>query len=228
VPGAATLAQAATNPLPVNSKAFGKGYPEHAAGWLEWITSIPASSNPLFDPDGTFGAVGQSGKVWYLVGTNGGEAERSLTVPSGTALFFPIVNFFWVNTPEYGDPPWSPEQEQDVRDLMAAQIDTAVNLALEIDGRPVRNVWGLRAGSTVGSCDIPPTDNIFGIPLNPGIHECVADGYWALLPPLSVGTHTIHFSGGYSYFGSPFALDVTYHITVAPRKKVVAPVPLHH
>ena len=73
--------------------------------------------------------------------------------------------------------------------------------------------------STVGNCVLPP-DNLFvyfGYAVIAGPHECVADGYWALLPPLSVGKHTIRFAGGYS---SGFTLDVTYHITVKPRQKL--------
>lgn len=213
----AGLAQAGPNVLPPGSNAYGKGYDELAAGWLVWVTGIPGSTNPLFDPDGSYAAMGQSGKVWYLVGTTGGTASRSITVPSGTALFFPIVNSFWVNTPEYGDPAWSDEQEAYVRGLLAAQADTAENLVLTIDGKPVPNVYALRAASTVGMCDVPPDDNIFGVPLEPVLHECLADGYWALLPPLSVGKHTVHFAGG---FGGWFALDVTYQVTVKPRQKV--------
>jgi len=214
----AGLAQAAPNVLPPGSNAYGKGYDELAAGWLEWVTAIPASTpNPLFDPDGSFAAVGQSGKVWYLVGTTGGSASRSVTVPSGTALFFPVVNTFWVNTPEYGDPAWSDEQEAWVREYLAGIVDMTENMVLTIDGKPVRDVHALRAASTVGICNVPPLDNIFGLPLAPVPHECVADGYWALLPPLSVGTHTIHFAGGFSY---GFALDVTYQVTVKPRQKV--------
>jgi hypothetical protein len=41
-------------------------------------------------------------------------------------------------------------------------------------------------------------------------HPCVADGYWVLLPPLSTGSHTIHFVGGIASQG--FALDVTCQI----------------
>jgi len=70
----------------------------------------------------------------------------------------------------------------------------------------------LRVSGSVGACTLPD-DNIFGLAFDPGPHDCVADGYWALLPPLSVGQHTIHFSGGFS---SPaFELDVTYEITVS-------------
>ena len=74
--------------------------------------------------------------------------------------------------------------------------------------------------STVGNC-VLPADNLFvyfGYAVIAGPHECVADGYWALLPPLSVGKHTIRFAGGFASSG--FALDVTYHITVKPRQKL--------
>lgn len=207
-------AVAGPTPLPTNSKAFGEGYAELAADWLEWLTAIPGTSNPLFDPDGAFAALGQSGKVWFLVGTTGGSATRTVTVPAGAAVFFPIVNYFWVNTPEYGDPVWSPEQEAAVRTFLAGNIDTSQNLLLEIDGRPVPNVDRLRVGGAVGLCTLPD-DNIFGVPFAPVPHECVADGYWALLPPLSNGKHTIRFAGEIP--ATAFALDVTYHITVRGR-----------
>ncbi len=132
---AAGLAQAGSGPLPPNSHAFGKGYDEHATGWLEWALAAPAPTNPILDTDGSYGAMGQSGKVWYLAGTSGGAATRSLTVPTGTALFFPIVNSFWVNTPELGDPPWSDAQEAYARAVLAVDVDTSQNLVLEIDGK---------------------------------------------------------------------------------------------
>ena len=80
-------------------------------------------------------------------------------------------------------------------------------------GRPVSNLDSLRVSGAVGSCTVPD-DNIFGVPFEPVPHDCVADGYWALLPPLPVGSHTIHFAGG---LASGFSLDVTYDITVSHR-----------
>ena len=207
------VAHAGAKPLPANANEYGKGYAGLTAEWLEWTVAVPAPTNPILDSDGTFAAEGQSGKVWFLTGTLGGSATRAVTIPVGTSLFFPIVNYFWVNTPEYGDPPWSPEQEASVRELMAATVDTAQNVSLEVDGQPVQNLDSLRVSGAVGACTVPD-DNIFGIPFDPVPHDCVADGYWALLSPLSVGTHTIHFAGG---FASGFSLDVTYHITVTPR-----------
>jgi hypothetical protein len=213
-----SLAQAAPGVLPPYANAFGKGYDELAADWIVWVSAIPASSNPLFDDDGSYGAIGQGGKVWFLVGTTGGSASRSITVPTGVAVFFPIVNQFWINTPEYGDPPWSDQAEADARALLAEIVNTAENLVLEIDGKTYPNVYTLRAESPVVMCNLPPVDNIFGVILAPVPRECLADGYWALLPPLSVGEHTVRFAGGFSY-GDGFSLDVTYLVTVKAGRK---------
>ncbi len=194
-----------------------KRYSALAADWLEWVVAIPAASNPLLDPTGAFAAEDQSGNVWFLAGTLGGQASRSVTVPEGTALFFPIVNYFWVNTPEYGDPAWSPAQEAVARGYLAERVDTAHDLVLKIDGQPARNGTSLRMKSAVGDCTVPPSadDNIFEVALDAGPHPCVADGYWAFLPPLSVGHHTIRLAGGlFAADGSEVTVDVTYQVTV--------------
>ena len=205
----------AVEPIPVTQKAYGTTYPKLATRWLEWVYSIPAATNPIADVDGSFGATGQSGKVWLLAGNFGGTTTRSLTVPSGTALFFPIVNYFWLNTPELGDQPWSPAWEAAVRQQLADVVDTAHGITLEVDGVPSVTVDNLRVRSNVGTCVIS-AGSLGGPSTLPGPHECVADGYWALLDPLSVGNHTIRFTGG----TSGFSLDVTYNITVKPRKKL--------
>jgi hypothetical protein len=211
----ASLAQAAPGVLPPNSNAYGMGYDELGAAWLEWITSIPTAINPLFDSDGSNAAIGQSGKVWFLAGNTGGTNTRAVSVPAGKALFFPIVNVFWVNLPELGDDPWSPTQEAFARSLLAGIANTGQNLVLQIDGRDFPNVYGvLRVASTVGTCNLP-ADNLNGG--NPGPHPCVADGFWALLPPMSAGKHTIRFAGDQDFFGTIIPLDVTYSLRVGPR-----------
>ena len=205
----------AVEPIPVTQKAYGKTYAQFAAGWLEWAHAIPVSTNPILDNDGSYGAIGQSGKVWYLAGNFGGSTIRSLTVPSGTALFFPLANIFWVNTPETGDEPWSPSWEASVRQSLATTIDGAHSLSLEVDGVPSATVQSLRVASRVGTC-VLPADNIVSTLANAGPHECVGDGYWALLAPLTVGQHTIRFTGGIA----GFSLDVTYNLTVKQRQKL--------
>jgi len=107
---------------PRGGHAFGQTYSQWAASWWQWALSIPADISPLNDPTGANAAPGQSGHVWFLAGIlggSGGAATRSVAVPAGKALFFPILNYTWVNMPELGANPWSPEQEAFARDLIA-------------------------------------------------------------------------------------------------------------
>ena len=101
-----------------------------------------------------------------------------------------------------------------MREFLAATVDTAQELVLEVDGRPVLNVYRLRVPGAVGARTLPD-DNIVGVPFDAVPHECVADGYWAQVPPLSAGDNTIRFAGGLASSG--FSLDVTYEIIVRGR-----------
>src|SRR6059058_3845619 len=67
-----------------------------ATRWWQWALGTPASENPLTDTTGQFAAVNQSpsGRIWFLAGNFGGTTVRTITVPKGAALFFPIVNVF--------------------------------------------------------------------------------------------------------------------------------------
>ena len=212
-------AVAAQNPnptvLPPNSKAHGMSCDEWGDAWWQWALSIPADVNPLLDSTGEFAAVGQSGSVWFLAGTQGGTVERTVTVPAGKALFFPIFNSVWVNFPELGDDPWSEVQEAFARALIGDSVDNAPPLSCEIDGRPVKNITAYRCQTPDDGeylVDIPQ-DDIWGLTtffeLDPGWYgPSVSDGYFLMLAPLSAGQHTIHFAAdGF--------LDVTYNITVA-------------
>ena len=240
------FAKADSNPsiLPPDSHAYGKSYEQWSAAWLQWALSIPAASNPIFDNTGAFAAVGQSGKVWFLAGTSGtGEVhhvDRNVIIPEDTALFFPIVNYFWLNLPEYvpkkgnPDPIWSEMQEAWVREVfLKPHVDTATDLDIEIDGQSIKDLENFRFQSNPPVKINIPLGDIFGITLpkpdglglNPGLYgPAVADGYWILLAPLSLGRHTIHFKGGFVADG--FSLEVTYHITVKPKSSVrLAPHP---
>ncbi len=212
--GASAPAAPNLNPtiLPPNSKPYGASYGKWSDRWWQWAYSIPADTNPVIDPTGEFAAEGQSGPVWFLAGTFGGDAERTVTVPAGKGLFFPIYNYVWVNTPEFGDDPWSEEQEAFARAVLAWLVDLGTELACEIDGRPVENISAYR-------CQTPedgeymvtfPEDSVW---LPAGTYgPSVSDGYYFMLAPLSAGQHTIHFHAAVPLFD--WSLDVTYHITV--------------
>jgi hypothetical protein len=88
------------------------------------------------------------------------------------------------------------------------------NLSLVIDGKQVADLADLRVQTglfTFKSVE----GNVFGLnPTNSTI--AVADGYWALIRPLTPGTHTISFGG--SYPPQNFSTSATYTITVEPGR----------
>ncbi len=216
--------QANANPgvLPPNSTALGKTYGAWSAAWWQYVELQPASSNPLSDPTGALCGVGQSGPVFFLVGTNGsGAATRDqCTVPAGKALFFPLVNAFDVHVP--GDGLDTPQKVWD--DLHVAGGFSISALHASIDGVPVSNLdpattpYRACAGP-VARCTAPsfsltfPADNFFSIPAGTYM-PAVADGVYLLLAPLPPGTHTIAFGGTGFGFG-PFSEDITYHLVVS-------------
>ena len=112
--------------LPPQSSPHGKTYGEWGAAWWEWAASIPADSNPLLDQTGESCHEGQSGKVFFLAGTFGETGVvRECTIPTGTALFFPIVNVV----------AWAPEDGSDedaVRALANALADEFDILEVEV------------------------------------------------------------------------------------------------
>jgi hypothetical protein len=217
------LGNSSGNPgvLPPQSHAFGKTYSEWSAEWWQWVYSLPADQHPLTDTADC--SAGQSGKVWFLGGTytatqdvNGnifGEAERNCSVPSGKALYIPIVNAE-CNTIE--DPAAT---DEDLRDCANFLGDHIQNLAITVDDVELKNLQLYRVESPPYSFGPLPANNLAGGDAG-AIVDSVGDGIYVMLAPLSKGKHTIHFEGAAIFtlvpdgFDFTFSLDITYHITV--------------
>jgi hypothetical protein len=193
---------------PEQPRPHGQSYPAWAADWWVWALSQPVSTNPVLDTTGEHCEVAQQGNVWFLAGTfRSGSVTRDCTVPAGTALLIPVINVFYCALAE--DPP-----EQQTEEYARAQVafveDTASGLSLTVDGRTVRRLT--YEESEVFSV-VLPANNIFRLPAGTVASPCADAGYYALVPPLSVGEHTIRIQGTLD----TFMVDVTYQITVAPR-----------
>jgi hypothetical protein len=199
------------------NRALAQSYPPAkvlAAQWWQWVLAVPASENPLTDTTGQFAAVNQRGRVWFLAGNvSGGTTVRTISVPAGKALFFPIVNVFDVEDGigTGGVKVFMVHQPLQVaQEIVSSIIATAYGLSCEVDGSPIQINAANLEQSTPFSVFLP-ADNILGVPA--GIYFPFVDsGYYVLLAPLSSGHHTIHFAGGIAHFGT--SLDVTYNITV--------------
>ena len=214
------------------TRPYGKTYGEWSAKWWQWTMAFPSTADPASNtapPDSA-----QSGKVWFLATahgsvTVGGSATvtRSLTVPKGKALFFPVLSVIDDNTgcPSYNDPLLTADQLA----AQAADIFTAVSeTTCTIDGVPVQGLADpqhspYRVQSPAFTYTVASHNNLLAaifdgpcIPDGITVTPAVSDGVFLMLAPLSDGQHTIHFVGVVGPVASPFFFkDIIYNITVA-------------
>jgi len=221
---ATTLLAANPNPgiAPPNSKPQGASYARWGAAWWQWVFSLHANVplNPLLTTGAVDCSYGQlRGRVWFLAGAIvSGNTTRSCEVPTGTWLFFPVLNAWSDNVAV--SPPVPIETLKDG----AAYFAEASELHASVDRVPVQNLFAYRAAEAPFGYTVPATDNMlqfFGANA-PGsdwpttfVFPAASDGYWLMLKPLPPGPHTINFGGTGKNTG--FQIDITYTITVVPK-----------
>jgi len=204
----------------VDSVPYGRTYGEWAAAWWQWALSVPVSNHPLFDNGNC--TVEQTGPVWFL----GGQfpsvtpesmkldgVNRTCTIPSDKALFFPVLN---IENSLLEDPGKTIAL---LRQSPESIMNMAAKLSVVVDGHSIPNVQrDFRVQSPTFDFTLPDdTDNLLNAigegPFAAGVYSpAVGDGYYVMLKPLRLGDHKIRFQASVPDF--EFSLDITYHITV--------------
>ena len=196
--------------IPAGGTFRGLSYGEWGARWWSTAFSIPVvdGSHPVISG----GAFGGDNGVVFLAGIGGG-ATFEITIPAGTALFFPVLNAECsVLEPE----PFHGDNEAELRACANGHIDNTSGRFAVIDGVPVSNVDAYRVESPLFEFGPLPEDNLFeffGLDAPAGTTSPAVDaGVYLLLAPLRPGLHTVQFGGTFDEFG--FSIDSTFHITV--------------
>lgn len=199
-----------TRPSEVDPKLYGKTIGNWGHAWWSWAFNVPKATNPLLKNGAIDCSAGQQGKVWFLAGNFGGTSKRSCTIPPSKALFFPIYNSVW----------WTPapgtdigcKDEVDCRRKAGRSLGT-LNYTCKIDGQDCAWQYAIvRAQSD----SLPFTINNDSILVTeyeeiPGTRDIsISDGFWVMLPPLTVGQHKVRFTAK----ADDFVLDVSYNLTV--------------
>ena len=179
---------------------------ELTAEWWQWALTIPPSINPLTDQTGENCDVDQTGDVWKLAGTAGGDAERDCTIPIGKKILFPIITGACLELTDAITPPIEDNLKTCAKDL----LDPADVLEASIDGKSIPNLQNFRVQSPVFEVTLPDP-NVFGIGPTGVSQKSVSDGWWVLVDGLKPGQHTIEFTGGIT---GVFQTHVLYHITI--------------
>jgi hypothetical protein len=199
-----------------------------AEAWWQWIFSNPDATNPNNDQTGAFAGNGNTGPVFFLAGNFGGKVARTITVPSGKPVLFPVfTNFFGAidgNGQLNPSPCPSPLTLSCALNLVTTQTNMAKGMIVQIDNKinlSPPEITSFRQTSksfflvTFPNCGTTPPCGLFGIPGGtyfPGNPVWVQDGYWIMLN-LSAGTHTLHFQVVLPA-PAPFQLNVTDKLNV--------------
>lgn len=217
--------------IPPQAAFRGQSYGDWSADWWRWCFGQPAVGHPLSDWTGADAAKGQTGNVWFLGGfwwTNDGAPPegvptRTIEIPTGTALFFPVVNGE-NNNVEVPD-----ATMDEIRASMAEWIEsiTEDQVYAYIDGKKVKDLTSYRATAYEFDMYLPEGNflDFWGIPFEEGVIDPVAaDGIFLMVPPLSVGEHTIKFGAFFDYNGDgdvddewEWRLDIVYIVKVVPK-----------
>lgn len=203
------------------ARADGLNQPsELSALWWQWALSIPAAQNPQLDQNGGDCMVGQRGPLWFLSGPfGGGTVTRSCSIPADRVLFFPVLNSIEFNTPNVcGQGPQNISVPT-LRQAAVQMLNGATDMAVQLDDASINNL--LHIQSNVFDVALPES-NVFDAPcaaarlgnVPAGVFSpAVDDGFYVLLGPLTIGSHTLHIHGKIP--GSQgFVVDVTYKLKV--------------
>ena len=196
-------------PLEPNFKLDGKTAADFGDAWWMWAQSNPEDNDPVRDRSGSLCHVGQQGTVWFLAGGFGSsKIKRRCALAAGKHVFFPVVNMaYWPRSENNG---YTCDQ---AKKNSAVNNDSALDLFVEVNGVPVKDVKRFRARSA--QCfDIYQRIPADEKPYN--AFPSASDGYWIMLPPLPKGTHTLKFGGRYKTdsAGGRMVQDIEYELVV--------------
>jgi hypothetical protein len=195
----------------LDSQPYRVSYAEWTAKFWQWLLEQPSDNNPVNDQTGKNCANNQKDpNVWFLLGTAGGSAERTCTIPAGKAILVSIINVVcsYATDPEL-------KSESELRSCAKADQDKVTSVELTLDGMKFQDLKKNRIQSPLFNVTLPKNNIFQG---TPGPTKAISDGFWVFLKPLSPGRHELKDSGVLVDFTTTsttnFATDVTYHLIV--------------
>lgn len=207
-PNYVTEAIVTLNVVPLSSQSAS---PKLVSQWWQWLINIPTEKAPLYDKDGTLTMnANNDTDVFFLTdGLSTTTANRSITIPYGKPVFFPVVYGGYAYFPSETQRTIHQAQGFDVNaDLKSrAQIDKAKNLNVILDGKALEYK---RITSEFRAYYPKETAHEYAIEDRYGDAATVVDGYWVYLPTLEKGHHLIYIRGDLPNFRT----DVTYEVVV--------------
>ena len=181
---AATAASAAVEILPPDEPFAGLTRGEWDARQWQWLVSMPVDVNPGDDTAGDRCGYGQSGPVFFVIGSGGG-GERTCVVAEGTAIYVVVAT---VECSTVEPPPFFGRTEEELRACATADMDQVTDVSARVNGVDVANLDTYRTASPLFTLTFPD-NNIFGV--ESGVAQAVSEGYSFVIAPPPPGSYEI-------------------------------------
>jgi hypothetical protein len=200
-------AQAEITPLKPDERAFGLTLGEWGAAWVQWLYSIPASTNPRNEKTGMGASVGQRMPVWFLPPAFGSPDPRTIIVPAGYSILYVGPTTLLIHMP----PPIYPKSPDGLPlpEALQKMIESVSVVEVSVDGVLIPDAKRYGVQSPLFTLFLPP-----GSIEDPSATEARRDGaliggYFYLLPPLPVGKHVIQarWEGVNVFDGTPYKFE---------------------
>ncbi|HEY7079648.1 MAG TPA: hypothetical protein VH500_08105 [Nitrososphaeraceae archaeon] len=189
----------------LDERPFGKTWEEWTTKWWKWFLSMPIDDNPAYDNTGNKAKANQiDPNVWFLAGTTGGTAERTIIIPADKAILLPIINI----TTSFSENP-KLKTEKDLESYVDSHMNNIVKKEAYIDGHTLFISDNHRMRSPLFTFSFPK-NNLYRV--QEGSTEGIGDGYWLFIKPLAQGMHTVRTFG--SCMSGKIRIDVSIKLLV--------------
>jgi hypothetical protein len=170
--------------LPPDEPFAGLTRGEWDARQWQWLVSMPVDINPGDDATGDRCGYGQSGPVFFVIGSGGGP-PRTCVVAEGTAIYVVVAT---VECSTLEPPPFFGRTEEELRACAADDMDLVTDVSARVNGVDVADLETYRTASPLFTLTFP-NNNIFGV--EPGVAQAVSEGYSFLIAPPPPGRYEV-------------------------------------
>jgi hypothetical protein len=204
--------------FPGNGLIAGETVAQWTQDWWTWVLQSPFDASAMFDPTGAFANTNNTGAMFFIGGSFGGDATRTFDVPASKPLLVPILNNIAAQFTGHGPDPAT--GGKGAANIAQAEFQTSVtDLSLNIDGKAIGNLqsdlvrtdW-FSPGNTAAPGSVANVFASLGVFVPGDLGPAKSVGYWAVIQGLTAGsTHTLDFGGSTS---SGFSLHIhdTIHV----------------
>lgn len=205
-------------PLQPSQPYAGQDLRAWAIEWCRWhFAQIDCDIDTARDIDGSHcGAYQDPDSPVFFLDSGMPITERSkCVVPQGKAIVVPVADDIIDNAGVLPEDQWS---DDEMIEIIDSERKSMRDLVLTIDGVDVGDLSAWAVDTTKFSYVVQPEPNWYSCHMYPGVTGVVDPsyfaGYFVLLPPPSVGTHTLEYAGTLTSEGQDVSAQVRTTLTI--------------